>query len=119
MAAAVAGVVILGGVVAVALLPNPASAPGAPQDGAASTLQIGGPFRLVGAGGRVVTDADFRGRYMLIYFGYTHCPDACPTTLGDVSAAIDSLPAAKRGRVVPIDTSTPQELTRQLQKFGV
>ena len=54
-------------------------------------LSIGGPFTLQAANGRTVTDRDFRGRYMLIYFGYTHCPDECPTTLAQMAVAIDKL----------------------------
>ena len=65
-------------------------------------VPIGGPFRLRAADGREVTDADFRGRWMLVYFGYTHCPDVCPTTLGDMQAAWAGLPAAARARVVPV-----------------
>ena len=42
---------------------------------------VGGPFKLVDHNGKTVTDADYRGRYMLIYFGYSFCPDVCPTTL--------------------------------------
>lgn len=63
---------------------------------------IGGPFALLDGRGKRVTDADFRGRYMLVYFGYTHCPDACPTTLNDIAAALDLLPTASRARVVPV-----------------
>jgi protein SCO1/2 len=65
-------------------------------------VEIGGPFRLQDGAGRTVTDRDFRGRWMLVYFGYTHCPDACPTTLGDLAAALDKLPAPDRARVAPI-----------------
>jgi len=54
-------------------------------------LEIGGPFQLVGGDGKVVTDRDFRGHWMLIYFGYTFCPDVCPTTLTQVAAALDRL----------------------------
>ena len=46
---------------------------------------IGGPFRLTAGDGRTVTDADFRGRWMLVYFGYTNCPDDCPLTLQKMS----------------------------------
>ena len=52
---------------------------------------IGGPFRLVAGDGREVTDAEFRGRLMVIYFGYTSCPDACPTALQDIANAVDML----------------------------
>ena len=57
----------------------------------ASTAPVGGPFQLVAGDGRTVTDQDFRGKYMLIYFGYTTCPDACPTTLQSVVVALDRL----------------------------
>ena len=46
-------------------------------------VPIGGPFRLQDGTGRTVTEQEFRGRWMLVYFGYTHCPDVCPTTLAD------------------------------------
>jgi protein SCO1/2 len=65
-------------------------------------LQIGGPFALLDGSGKIVTDRDFRGRYMLVYFGYTHCPDVCPTTLTDIAAALDKLPPTDRARVAPL-----------------
>jgi protein SCO1/2 len=52
---------------------------------------IGGPFRLTASDGKIMTDRDFRGKYLLIYFGYTICPDVCPTTLQSVAAALDAL----------------------------
>jgi protein SCO1 len=52
---------------------------------------IGGPFQLTASDGRNVTDRDFRGKYLLIYFGYTICPDVCPTTLQSVVQALDTL----------------------------
>ena len=63
---------------------------------------IGGPFTLVASpDGRTVTDRDFRGRYVLLYFGYTLCPDVCPTTLAQVAAALDLMgPDADRIRPV-------------------
>ena len=54
---------------------------------------IGGPFDLVDHSGRRRTDADFRGKIVLIYFGYTHCPDVCPTELQSLSMAVDMLGA--------------------------
>ena len=53
---------------------------------------IGGPFRLENAEGKTVTDADFRGAPFLVYFGYTHCPDICPTTLAQISDVMKRLP---------------------------
>jgi cytochrome oxidase Cu insertion factor (SCO1/SenC/PrrC family) len=52
---------------------------------------IGGPFDLTDHGGRRLPDADFRGKLLLIYFGYTHCPDVCPTELQAMSLALDTL----------------------------
>ena len=60
-------------------------------------IGIGGPFTLENGNGKPVTDKDFRGKYMLVYFGYTFCPDVCPTTLSAVADAMDKLgPAASR-----------------------
>ena len=64
-----------------------------------AAIPIGGPFRLQAANGREVTDADFRGRWMLVYFGYTRCPDACPTALQDMANAIDTLGADAKAKV--------------------
>ncbi len=54
-------------------------------------VPIGGPFRLTAPDGHVVTDRDFRGRWMLVYFGYTQCPDTCPTALNDMADALGQL----------------------------
>lgn len=62
---------------------------------------IGGPFSLVDQTGKTVTDQDFRGRYMLVFFGFTHCPDICPAELQVMSAALDAL-GPKADGVVPI-----------------
>lgn len=78
---------------------------------------IGGPFRLRAADGREVTDADFRGRWMLVYFGYTHCPDACPTALQDMANALDSLgPEAKRKVAVLFITVDPERDTPEVMR---
>ena len=58
---------------------------------AASTVTYGGAFELVDHTGKRVTDADYRGRYMLVYFGYSHCPDVCPTGLAVIAAAMRQL----------------------------
>ncbi|MBV8188888.1 MAG: SCO family protein [Alphaproteobacteria bacterium] len=94
--------------------------------GAAGTLlasAIGGPFRLVDQNGRTVTDADLKGKWSLIYFGYTHCPDACPTTLNEIAIALDDL-GPKRDAVRPVfitvdpERDTPQLLKGYVENFG-
>jgi protein SCO1/2 len=63
----------------------------------ATPAAIGGPFTLRTADGSTVTDRDYRGRWLLIYFGYTYCPDVCPTTLADIAQALAALgPLAAR-----------------------
>lgn len=63
---------------------------------------IGGPFTLTDQHGEQVTEQDFAGRFMLIYFGYTFCPDICPTSLTVMAAALDQLPEEQAAQVVPI-----------------
>ena len=52
---------------------------------------IGGPFKLIDQNGKPITDQDLKGRPFLVFFGYTHCPDICPTTLFDVSELMRAL----------------------------
>ncbi len=84
---------------------------------------IGGPFTLTDQDGGTVTDADFRGRWMLIYFGYTFCPDVCPTSLGVIAAAMDKLAPDERDKLVPIfvsvdpDRDTPAVLKEYVAAF--
>jgi protein SCO1/2 len=59
--------------------------------GSGNTGQIGGPFVLTASDGTVVTDRTFRCRWMLVYFGYTHCPEVCPTTLLSVAKTLEEL----------------------------
>jgi len=63
---------------------------------------IGGPFSLINQDGERVTEKDFRGRYMLIYFGYTYCPDVCPVDLQNMSVALDLLDPGVLDRVQPV-----------------
>jgi protein SCO1/2 len=62
---------------------------------------IGGPFTLTDQNGRRVTDQDFRGKYMLVFFGYTYCPDVCPAELQVMASALDKL-GAKGEEVTPV-----------------
>ena len=50
--------------------------------------RIGGPFSLVNQDGKPVTDRDFLGRYRIVYFGFAHCPDVCPTDLAALGQAL-------------------------------
>ncbi|MEE8634308.1 MAG: SCO family protein [Methyloceanibacter sp.] len=84
---------------------------------------IGGPFSLVGKGGKEVTDQDFRGRHMLVFFGFTHCPDICPAELQVMASALEGLgPDAEK--VVPIfitldpERDTPEVVTAYVVNFG-
>lgn len=56
------------------------------------TALIGGPFTLQTGGGKTLTDADLKGHPFLVYFGYTHCPDVCPTTLAQISDVLRRMP---------------------------
>jgi cytochrome oxidase Cu insertion factor (SCO1/SenC/PrrC family) len=69
--------------------------------GTAGAVSIGGPFTLTDESGKTVTDRDFRGKWLLVYFGYTYCPDVCPTTLNEVAEALTDL-GAKADRVTPV-----------------
>jgi cytochrome oxidase Cu insertion factor (SCO1/SenC/PrrC family) len=52
---------------------------------------VGGPFELIDQNGNRRTDADFRGRLLIVYFGYTYCPDVCPADLTEIGLAVDKL----------------------------
>jgi len=82
-------------------------ATGAPQSGgegdeSGGKALIGGPFTLVDHTGETRTAADFQGRPMLVFFGYTHCPDVCPTGLQTMSDALDRLEPATAERIQPL-----------------
>ena len=119
VAAALAALVILGAGVflALALRDNPRGAAGTVLASA-----IGGPFRLTDQNGKTVTDADLKGKWSLVYFGYTHCPDACPTALNDISIALEDL-GTKRDAVRPVfitvdpERDTPEALKAYVTSF--
>jgi protein SCO1 len=118
-AAALAALVVLGtgGYLAVMFQHNPQGVAGSPLASA-----IGGPFQLVDQNGNTVTEAALKGKWSLVYFGYTHCPDACPTALNDISIALSEL-GAKRDQVRPIfitvdpERDTPKVLKDYVTAF--
>lgn len=75
----------------------------------APAASIGGPFTLMDGAGHTVTDRDFRGKWMLVYFGYTRCPDACPTALSDLANAYDMLDAAAKRNVAMLFVTVDPE----------
>lgn len=84
---------------------------------------IGGRFQLTDQLGQSVSDATYHGKYMLVFFGYSHCPDECPLTLQKMAAAMNALgPLAQH--VAPIFITidpardTPPVLNSYLSKFG-
>ena len=78
------------------------------------TPAIGGPFTLVSTDGETVTDQSFRGKWLLIFFGYTFCPDLCPTALTNVSVALEKFGADTRQLQPLFVTVDPQRDTRDV-----
>src|ERR687889_279470 len=74
---------------------------------------IGGPFALTDQEGRPRTDADFRGKLMLVYFGFTYCPDVCPTDLQEIGLALDKLGPAGEAVQPLFITLDPERDTQQ------
>ena len=98
-------------------------APTGPEVATTGTALIGGPFTLVGRDGKPVTDRAFRGKYMLVFFGFTHCPDICPAELQVMSAALDEL-GPKANEIIPIfitldpERDTPPVVTGYVLNFS-
>nr|WP_294517685.1 SCO family protein [uncultured Rhodopila sp.] len=86
--------------------------------GGGNGIAIGGPFTLEDGNGKPVTDRDFRGKYTLVYFGYTFCPDVCPTTLSAVADAMDKLgPDAAKVRPVFITVDPARDTPPVVKKY--
>ncbi len=84
---------------------------------------IGGPFALVDQNGRPVTDRDLRGRYLLVYFGYTCCPDLCPTSLAKMARVLTLLEgtgAKLRAVFITVDPArdTPAAIGAYTRQFS-
>ena len=93
-------------------------------DGTLAGVSIGGPFALTDARtGKTITDVSYRGRWMLVYFGYTFCPDICPTDLQKMVAALTA-DGASADRITPIfitvdpDRDRPAPLARYVGLFS-
>jgi protein SCO1/2 len=83
---------------------------------------VGGPFQLTDQAGKRLTDKDFRGRYTLVFFGFTNCPDICPSALQVMAAALDQL-GPKGQAVTPLfisvdpERDSPRELATYVKSF--
>jgi protein SCO1/2 len=86
-------------------------------------VHLGGPFSLTDQNGATRTDKDFRGKFMLVFFGYTYCPDVCPTTLAVMANAFDKM-GKRADRIAPLFISvdpkrdTPEKLKAYLASFS-
>jgi protein SCO1/2 len=83
---------LIGAMVLILVLYHPAfrpQPPGVTQVEGAGTVSIGGPFTLRDPDGNIVTETNLKGRYSLVFFGFTHCPDICPLTLQNVTQALN------------------------------
>jgi len=94
----------------------------APSPVGQAVASVGGPFRLEDQSGKAVTDADMKGKPFLVFFGFTHCPDICPTTLFDMSQLMKELgPDADRTGALFItvdpERDTPSVMKDYLSNF--
>jgi protein SCO1 len=85
---------------------------------AQTTAAIGGPFELTDQDGRTVGDRDLKGRPFLVFFGFTHCPDVCPTTLFEVSEVLRALgPEADRVNALFVTVDPERDTPGQLKDY--
>ena len=86
-----------------------------------SASAIGGPFTLTDQDGKTVTSADFKGEPILVFFGYTHCPDVCPTTLDSLSQTLRALGPGRKAAAlfITLDPArdTPAVMKDYLSSF--
>jgi protein SCO1/2 len=107
----VAGLVLVGAIAL--LLVGRGQGPSLPQ-----VASIGGPFSLTDQNGRIVTDQNFKGRPFLVFFGFTHCPDICPTTMFEISEIMRKLgPAGDRVGAVFISVDPERDTPKALKDY--
>jgi len=79
-----------------------------------SAVTIGGPFALIAPDGTTVTEQTFRGKWLLVYFGYTFCPNTCPMTLNEIATALEKLDADAAKMQPLFITVDPHRDTREV-----
>ncbi len=119
----IAAGLLLGALAAVAIVPAVRARLFSPlQSASFGRALVGGHFSLVDQTGKRVSDQDFRGRFLLVMFGFTYCPDVCPSELQVIGAALDKL-GPKAERVAPLfitvdpERDTPSQLATYLKSF--
>ena len=117
----VGGLAVAALVIAIAVLPRlgflswgeaPATHAGGESVTVTGEADIGGPFTLVNGAGETVTESSFPGQYLLVYFGYTYCPDVCPTSLQTMANALNALEPAVVERIQPLFVTVDPERDR-------
>ena len=84
----------------------------------AQTAAIGGPFELIDQDGRPVSDRDFKGRPFLVFFGFTNCPDVCPTTLFEISEVLRALgPDADKVNALFVTVDPERDRPEQIKDY--
>jgi protein SCO1 len=84
----------------------------------AQTAAIGGPFQLVDQDGRTVSDRDLKGRPFLVFFGFTNCPDVCPTTLFEISEVLRALgPDADKVNALFVTVDPERDGPKQIKDY--
>ena len=114
---------VVGGLIALAVLPEARARlfPGATLKTMGQAL-VGGPFTLTDHTSKRVTDQDFRGRFMMVFFGFTFCPDVCPTALQVMAAALDKV-GSKAEQITPVlitvdpERDTPEQMAMYVKSF--
>jgi cytochrome oxidase Cu insertion factor (SCO1/SenC/PrrC family) len=121
LAALAASGFLVGGLAALAFVPG-LSEQLIPKQVSVGKALVGGPFTLTDHTGRRVTEKDFAGRHMLVLFGFTYCPDICPSGLQVMSAALDKL-GKKAEQITPLfisldpERDSPQQLAQYVPSF--
>ncbi len=96
------------------------------QDAGRPTVQassVGGPFKLVDQNGQTVTEADLKGKATVVFFGFTHCPDVCPTALYDITQALNALgPDGDKAQALFVtvdpERDTPEAMKSYMSSFS-
>jgi protein SCO1/2 len=85
---------------------------------ATANIQMGGPFHLIDQNGHAVSDKDLLGKPTVLFFGYTYCPDVCPTTLADMTAWLKALgPDADKLNVVYVTIDPERDTAARLKSY--